>query len=138
MVNYLLKPSQAEARFSNHRIFHLRCWRGGFIPTSSNVKPLAQNITESVSRSSVIALHILETEHHVGFDNPEILSKYWPIYRDRITSEQWFTSRWNSNTQSTDGPKSVQPIKYFPPKKNAKILSRWPRSGVARNWASSP
>ncbi len=27
-------------------------------------------------RSSAIALHFLETEHHVDFDNPEILSKY--------------------------------------------------------------
>ncbi len=43
-----------------------------------------------VERSSVIALLVLETEHHVDFDNSEILSKYWPIYRDR--TEQWFIS----------------------------------------------
>ncbi len=36
--------------------------------------------------SSAIALHVLGTEHHVDFDNPEILSKYWPIYRDRINT----------------------------------------------------
>ncbi len=29
-----------------------------------------------LERSSAIALHVLETEHHVDFDNPEILSKY--------------------------------------------------------------
>ncbi len=42
--------------------------------------------------NSAIALHVLETEHHVDFENPEILSKYWPIYRDRINAEQWFIS----------------------------------------------
>ncbi len=45
-----------------------------------------------LERSSAIALHVLETEHHVEFDNPEILSKYWPIYRVRINAEQWFIS----------------------------------------------
>ncbi len=43
-----------------------------------------------LDRSSAIALHVLETEHHVDFDNPEILPKYWPIYRDRINAEQCF------------------------------------------------
>ncbi len=42
-----------------------------------------------LERSSAIAL---ETEHHVDFDNPEILSKHWPIYRDRMNAEQWFIS----------------------------------------------
>ncbi len=45
-----------------------------------------------IERSSDIALHVLEKEHHVDFDNPEILSKYWPIYRDRINAEQWLIS----------------------------------------------
>ncbi len=45
-----------------------------------------------LERSSVIALHVLETEHHVDFNNPEILSKNWPIYRDRMNAEQWFIS----------------------------------------------
>ncbi len=45
-----------------------------------------------LERSSAIALHVLETEQNVDFDNPEILSKYWPIYRDRINTEQWFIS----------------------------------------------
>ncbi len=45
-----------------------------------------------LERSSAIALHILETEHHVDFNNPEILSKHWPIYRDRMNAEQWFIS----------------------------------------------
>ncbi len=45
-----------------------------------------------LERSSAIALRILETEHHVDFDNPEVLSKYWSIYRDRISAEQWFIS----------------------------------------------
>ncbi len=79
--------------------------RGGITPISLKVKPLdkgyrARKMAESVSRclrtkperSSAIALHVLETEHHVDFDNPEILSKYWPIYRDRINAEQWFIS----------------------------------------------
>ncbi len=43
-----------------------------------------------LERSSAVALHVLETEHHVDFDNPKILSKYWPIYGDRINSEKWF------------------------------------------------
>ncbi len=41
-----------------------------------------------LERNSAIALHILETEQHEDFDNPEILSKNWPIYRDRINAEQ--------------------------------------------------
>ncbi len=45
-----------------------------------------------IERSSVIALHVLETEHHVDFDNPEILSKYLPIYREHINAEHWFIS----------------------------------------------
>ncbi len=45
-----------------------------------------------LERSSAITLHVLETEHHVDFDNPEILSKYWSIYRDRMNAEQWFIS----------------------------------------------
>ncbi len=45
-----------------------------------------------LERSSAIALYVLETELHVVFDNPEVLSKYWPIYRDRISAGQWFIS----------------------------------------------
>ncbi len=45
-----------------------------------------------LERSSAIALHVLETERHVDFDNPEILSKYWPIYTERMNAEQWFIS----------------------------------------------
>ncbi len=45
-----------------------------------------------LERSSAIALHVLETERYVDFENSEILSKYWPIYRDRINAEQWFIS----------------------------------------------
>ncbi len=41
-----------------------------------------------LERTSAIALHVLEIEHHVDFNNPENLSKYWPIYRDRINAEQ--------------------------------------------------
>ncbi len=41
-----------------------------------------------LERSSAIALHVLEAEHHEDFDNPEILSKYWLIYRDRINAKQ--------------------------------------------------
>ncbi len=49
--------------------------------------------TRSVQNSKAAkAFHVLETEHHVDFENPEILSKYWPIYRDRINAEQWFIS----------------------------------------------
>ncbi len=39
-----------------------------------------------LDRSSAIGTHVLETERHVDFDNAEILSKYGPIYRDRINS----------------------------------------------------
>ncbi len=45
-----------------------------------------------LERSTDIALRVLETEHHVDFDNPEILSEYWPIYRDRRNAEQLFIS----------------------------------------------
>ncbi len=45
-----------------------------------------------LERSSAMALHVLETEHHVDFKHTEILSKYWPIYRDRINAEQWIIS----------------------------------------------
>ncbi len=45
-----------------------------------------------LERSSAIAPHVLVSEHHVDFDNPEILSKYWPIYRDRINAKYWFIS----------------------------------------------
>ncbi len=43
-------------------------------------------------RSSAIALRVLETQQHVDFDNPEILFKNRPVYRDRINAEQWFIS----------------------------------------------
>ncbi len=45
-----------------------------------------------LERNSAVALHVLEIEHRVDFDNPEILSKYWLIYRDRINADQWFVS----------------------------------------------
>ncbi len=45
-----------------------------------------------LERSSAIAPHVLETEHHVDFNNPEILSKYWANCRDRLSAEQWFIS----------------------------------------------
>ncbi len=45
-----------------------------------------------LDRSSAKGLHALETEHHVDFDNPEILSKYGPIYRDHTSAEQRFMS----------------------------------------------
>ncbi len=53
---------------------------------------MEQDDSTKLERSSAIALHVLETEHHVDFDNSEILSKYWPIYRDRINAEQWSIS----------------------------------------------
>ncbi len=40
-----------------------------------------------LERSSAIALHALETEYHVDFDNPEILSEYSPIYVNCINTE---------------------------------------------------
>ncbi len=45
-----------------------------------------------LEHSSAIAIHIPEAGQHVYFVNLEILSKYWPIYRDRINAEQWFIS----------------------------------------------
>ncbi len=45
-----------------------------------------------LEHSSAIVLNVLETEYHVDFDNPEILSKHWSIYRDRIKTDQWFLS----------------------------------------------
>ncbi len=43
--------------------------------------------------SLAIALHILETGHHVDFDNPGVLTKNWQICRDRMNAEQWLISR---------------------------------------------
>ncbi len=40
-----------------------------------------------LERSSAIALHVLETEHLADFNNPEILSKYWSLYSDRINAD---------------------------------------------------
>ncbi len=54
--------------------------------------PENNNERTKLERSSAMALHVLEIEHHVEFEHTEILSKYWPIYRDRINAEQWFIS----------------------------------------------
>ncbi len=54
--------------------------------------PINSEEPKNLERSSAIALHVLGTEHHMDFDNPEILYKYWPIYRERINAEQWFIS----------------------------------------------
>ena len=42
-----------------------------------------------LERSSAIALHAIEMNHKVNFDEPEILSQNWQIYRERIAAEQW-------------------------------------------------
>ncbi len=42
--------------------------------------------------SSAIALHVQETEHHVDFNNPEMLCMHLPIYRDRMNADQWLIS----------------------------------------------
>ncbi len=47
---------------------------------------------EKRTKLEAIAFHVLETEHHVDLEIPEILPKYWPIYRGRINAEQWFIS----------------------------------------------
>ncbi len=41
----------------------------------------------TLKRSSAVALHVLETEHDVDFENPEIMSKYWPIYKHHINAD---------------------------------------------------
>ncbi len=45
---------------------------------------------KKLERRSAIALHVLETEHLVDFNNPEILSKYWSLYSDRINADPCF------------------------------------------------
>ncbi len=40
-----------------------------------------------LERSSAITLHVLDPKHYVDFDSSEILSKYWPLSRDRIVAE---------------------------------------------------
>ncbi len=45
-----------------------------------------------LERNSAIALHVLETEHHVDFDYPQILSKYLQMYAECINAEQLFIS----------------------------------------------
>ncbi len=42
--------------------------------------------------SSAITQHVPEIDHHMDFDNPEILSGYSPIYVDCINAEQLFIS----------------------------------------------
>ncbi len=48
--------------------------------------------TTRTEHNSNAAIHVVETEHHVDFDIPEMLPKYWIIYRDLINAEQWFIS----------------------------------------------
>ncbi len=55
-------------------------------------KPKKNEELKKLKHSSDIALHVLETEHHGDFDNPEILYKCLPMYRDRINAEQWLIS----------------------------------------------
>ncbi len=53
---------------------------------------------KKLNHSSDIPLNVLETDHHGDFDNPDILYKCWPMYRDRIAAEQWLISHhqaWN-------------------------------------------
>ncbi len=47
---------------------------------------------ENLETSSAIALHSIEHSHTINFNQPEILSKNWQIYRERIAAEQWFIS----------------------------------------------
>ncbi len=45
---------------------------------------------ENLERSSVIALHAIAHSHSINFEQPEILSMNWYIYRERIAAEQWY------------------------------------------------
>ncbi len=47
---------------------------------------------EHLERSSAIALHAIEHSHSINFEQPEILSKNWHIYRERIAAEQWYNN----------------------------------------------
>ncbi len=46
---------------------------------------------ENLETSSA-SLHSIEHSHTINFYQPEVLSKNWQIYRERIAAEQWFIS----------------------------------------------
>ncbi len=54
--------------------------------------PKSNEERTKVERGAALAIHVLETERHLDFDNPEILPKYWPMYRSLINAQQWFIS----------------------------------------------
>ncbi len=66
-----------------------------------------QEALEKLERRSIICLHVLETEHNVDFDSPEILYKYWPINRDRMSAEQWCISHQPEECRSKGKKKSA-------------------------------
>ncbi len=45
---------------------------------------------DNLERSSAIALNAIEHSHSINFEQPEILSKNWHFYRERIAAEQWY------------------------------------------------
>ncbi len=60
---------------------------------------------ENMETSSAIALYSIEHSHTVNFNQPEILSKNWQIYRERIDTEQWYIS--NEPTKCNTKKKAI-------------------------------
>ncbi len=103
--------------------------RGFAFKVASGVKTVQEHIsvTDKVEEHSRIerSSAILETEHHVDFVNPEILSNYWPIYRDRISAEQWFISHQAEASKTTHSAWNLFKIWH-----NAKVPPAQPKSAV--------
>ncbi len=55
-------------------------------------KRIPRNMTErqQLEKNSAIALHAIESEHRVDFQNPSILSRNWKNAKERKAAEQWF------------------------------------------------
>ncbi len=66
----------------------------------------------SLERISALAFHAIEHSHSIKFEQPEILSMNWHIYRGRIAAEQWYINNENNGMQclatvTTSGLKSA-------------------------------
>ncbi len=62
---------------------------------------------EDLERRSAIALHAIEHSHIINFEQPEILSRNWHIYKKRIAAEQWYIN--NEKTACNTKKKSLHP-----------------------------
>ncbi len=81
--------------------------------------PKTNEERKKLERSSALALHILETEHHVDFDNPEILSKNWSLYISyselmKILHLRWINFDSKTPTETSERMGWGMLFHYFP------------------------